>query len=419
MSSQASQVSIASANAGDAVLVNYLMQVVGSRFETTPTVVANGQIRGIQIASDGTVIVKDAAVLAELLLIHAQLDDMELDLETIQTLITATNTKLDAANTNLGTINTSVGAVKTSTDAVKTSVDAVKTSTDTVKTATDAVAAKIPALGQAAKAASLPVVLASDQGNLSIANSILNLTTVGVSALNGDVVASVDVSAYTAVSFQLTGTWVGTVTFQGSNDNTNFVSVSAIPVSVATTAPVQTATAVGGYLIPVQAKFIRIRVTAYTSGTVAGAGFAYTNAPQDVGGRNVSVQGTAAVTQSGTWTVQPGNTANTTPWLVAQKGRTQSNAPVYNAYGTTAVTTAAYTQIVASTTAATTWVDIFDSSGQAMILATGAAAAETILAYIPPGGLSTSLTIAAGTRVTLKALTANASSGYVLVNFWG
>lgn len=30
----------------------------------------------------------------------------------------------------------------------------------------------------------------------------------------------------------------------------------------------------------------------------------------------VTVTGTLAVTQSGTWTVQPGNTANTTPWLI-------------------------------------------------------------------------------------------------------
>ena len=30
----------------------------------------------------------------------------------------------------------------------------------------------------------------------------------------------------------------------------------------------------------------------------------------------VTIAGTVAVTQSGTWTVQPGNTANTTPWLV-------------------------------------------------------------------------------------------------------
>jgi hypothetical protein len=37
---------------------------------------------------------------------------------------------------------------------------------------------------------------------------------------------------------------------------------------------------------------------------------------------NVGITGTAAVTQSGTWTVQPGNTANTTAWLVTGAGGT-------------------------------------------------------------------------------------------------
>ena len=34
------------------------------------------------------------------------------------------------------------------------------------------------------------------------------------------------------------------------------------------------------------------------------------------GGNSITIDGTVAATQSGTWTVQPGNTANTTPWLV-------------------------------------------------------------------------------------------------------
>lgn len=38
--------------------------------------------------------------------------------------------------------------------------------------------------------------------------------------------------------------------------------------------------------------------------------------PSDIGPSTVTVSGTVAATQSGTWTVQPGNTANTTPWLV-------------------------------------------------------------------------------------------------------
>lgn len=123
--------------------------------------------------------------------------------------------------------------------------------------------------------------------------------------------------------------------------------------------------------------------------------------------------------QSGTWTVQPGNTANTTAWLTTQKGLASANAPVQNTYSGVNITTAAYTQLIASTTSATTYIDIFDSSGQAMILATGAGGAEVIQAYIPPGGDAFYLAIPSGTRVAYKALTANATTGYLLLNLRG
>lgn len=100
-------------------------------------------------------------------------------------------------------------------------------------------------------------------------------------------------------------------------------------------------------------------------------------------------------------------------------GLSSANAPIYNAYASTSITTSAYTQLIASTTSATTWIDIFDSSGQGMILATGAAGSEVIQAYIPPGGDAFSFAIPASTRVAYKALTANATSGYLLLNLRG
>jgi hypothetical protein len=101
-----------------------------------------------------------------------------------------------------------------------------------------------------------------------------------------------------------------------------------------------------------------------------------------------------------------------------QGGRAQANAPVYNNYGTTNVLTSAYTQLIASTTTAATFVDIFDSSGQGMILATGTAGSEVVLAYVPPGGDQIVVTIPASTRIAIKALTANATSGYILLNLY-
>lgn len=103
----------------------------------------------------------------------------------------------------------------------------------------------------------------------------------------------------------------------------------------------------------------------------------------------------------------------------AQKGLAVANAPIQNVYSSTNITTAAYTQLIASTTSATTFVDIFDSSGQAMILAVGGSGSEVIQAYIAPGGDSFFLAIPAGSRVAYKALSANATSGYLLLNLRG
>lgn len=82
------------------------------------------------------------------------------------------------------------------------------------------------------------------------------------------------------------------------------------------------------------------------------------------------------------------------------------------------VTTAAYVELIASTAAIIYKLNIFDSSGQTMILATGAAAAEVDLLYIPPGGFNAPMEIyiAAGTRLSIKALSANATSGEVVLN---
>lgn len=47
---------------------------------------------------------------------------------------------------------------------------------------------------------------------------------------------------------------------------------------------------------------------------------------QPVSLTSTTITGTVAATQSGTWTVQPGNTANTTPWLVTGSGTAGSAA---------------------------------------------------------------------------------------------
>lgn len=85
----------------------------------------------------------------------------------------------------------------------------------------------------------------------------------------------------------------------------------------------------------------------------------------------------------------------------------------------TSVTTSAYTQIVASTSAEINWLSAFESSGQGLILATGGSGSETDVLYIPPGGFghSVSLNVASGTRLSIKALLGNSGSGRAIINF--
>ncbi|HEX2614003.1 MAG TPA: hypothetical protein VHL10_00800 [Nitrososphaera sp.] len=165
------------------------------------------------------------------------------------------------------------------------------------------------ALGQQLKAASLPVVLASDQGSLLTKGDSVEQSSLSAGALNADLVAATDVSNYKWFSLQIVGgTWSGTLSFQGSNDNSNWQSVQVATVGGNTSLLTSTSSN-NFYHGSLDFRYFRVRMTAYTSGTALGTLELYTNPP-------ASPQWTLPVSQSGNWTVLPGNTQNTTPWLV-------------------------------------------------------------------------------------------------------
>lgn len=120
--------------------------------------------------------------------------------------------------------------------------------------------------------------------------------------------------------------------------------------------------------------------------------------------------------------------ANSAPVVIASDqsavavtvgGKTKANAPVRNDYTSVNVTTATYVQLVAATTSATSAIEIFDSSGQTLVLGVGAAASEVAQINIFPGGNGlVPLIIPAGSRVAIKAISATASTGEIDVNFY-
>lgn len=101
---------------------------------------------------------------------------------------------------------------------------------------------------------------------------------------------------------------------------------------------------------------------------------------------------------------------------VSGASRTYSDS-VNKDYSGGSVTTAAWTQLIASTAAAINLVCITDTSGQVMELGTGGAGVESRVFLIAQGWSGCiPLRIAASTRVAVKAVTATASTGYLTIS---
>lgn len=152
--------------------------------------------------------------------------------------------------------------------------------------------------GQAAMAASIPVVIASNQSAVSVTGPLTD-TQLRATAV--------------PVSGPLTDSQL---------------RATAVPVSGPLTDTQLRATAV-----PVSGTFWQ--ATQPVSGPLTDSQLRATAVPVSL----ASVP-THAVTQSGTWTVQPGNTANTTAWLVSSTAKTPVSGAITQAavtVGTTAV----------------------------------------------------------------------------------
>src|SRR5260221_3966682 len=209
--------------------------------------------------------------------------------------------------------------------------------------------AKFPVIGIQTSANSSSVVIASDQAAVKGKGDFVEQASLTAGSLNADLVASTDISDYEWMVLHLNGNaYVGTLTFAYSNDNVNFISLQAynlVSDNAASGATTTTATS-GMFGFFKKGRYLRIRMTGYTSGAAQGTLEKYTIAPP-------YAFSLLSVAQSGTWTVQPGNTQNTTPWLI--QGPTTT--------GTQAANTAANTVIKGS--AGALWSAVITATGTA------------------------------------------------------
>lgn len=115
-----------------------------------------------------------------------------------------------------------------------------------------------------------------DSAGVEITDHVpVSITINPVTTVNNDIISSFDASSYSYVSLQVTGVWVGSLKVQESNDNGTWSDVVIQKTGNLVDPYVTILTAPALVKVPVIAKYLRVRVTAISSGTVEGIAYAY------------------------------------------------------------------------------------------------------------------------------------------------
>jgi len=147
------------------------------------------------------------------------------------------------------------------------------------------------------------VVLPTDQPPVSVDNDALVVSGSVTSATN---IFSQDCSQYSYVSVHITSAGTSsTVTYEGSNDNTNWISAFGQNLATTVGVLVNTTTSTTIIVLPTPFRYFRARVSTYGSGTVAATAiFKMTGIDQRFNG-TVSSSGNFAVTMAASSTGSP------------------------------------------------------------------------------------------------------------------
>lgn len=292
--------------------------------------------------------------------------------------------------------------------ALLTTIDAnivdVSNNTFDTATSTNNIDTKTPNLGQALMAASVPVTIASNQSAVPVSGPLtdtqLRATAVPVSGPLTDTQLR---ATAVPVSGPLTDTQLRATAVPVSGPLTDTqLRASAVPVSAASL-PLPTGAATESTLSALNAK-----VTAVNTGAVVVSSSALPTGAATSANQSTSNSWLSSIDS---------RLANQILAKLAGKSVVTTSR---NDYTSTSVTTGAWVQLVASLGADVTELEIFDSSGQTLELGIGAAASESRLVLVFPGGNGRiPVAIASGARISIRAVSATANAGEIDINFYG
>jgi len=320
--------------------------------------------------------------------------------QTLRVVVANDQTAIPASQSGTWNINNITGTVSLPTGAATETTLGTRASETTVA----AISGKLPAtLGQKTMANSLAVAIASDQSAIPVSTSNLpttadtNYGTPGASTLRTASmlgVGSTAVSNSNPVPISDAGS---SITVDGT------VSASNFPATVDTNFGSTSANT--------------IRVAAVIGNTLGGFNYGYgavgastLRVASQIGNTTGAADFNAGTAGAQTLRVV---TASNSP---GSAGRAYSDSSVLD-YSSSNVGTGAWVQVDSSTAAVFNLINIFSSCANTLELGTGAAASETRVLLIPPGGLDspTPLAIAAGTRLSVRSIAGTCTTGSLVL----
>lgn len=227
------------------------------------------------------------------------------------------------------------------------------------------------------------VEIANDAGNPIPTGPAAQLNVTGSASANNTDLISVACDAYRSVNFQINGTWSGTISYQVSNDNTNWGALGCFQASTNAAGSSTTANLIAyGSLTGYQ--FFRIRFTSYTSGTASViAYFNRDNVPTSVIAASPTNTVVGSATSSGVTVYTVNSTASTNAAVI--------KTVAANLYGISAMNASATTKYVRFYSKATT--PIVGTDVPIMVVAVPATSSKEI-EYVPALRIATGLGVA-------------------------
>lgn len=331
------------------------------------------------------------------------------------------------AVTELQTLNAVDFATEAKQDSQITEAQSTNTKLDTLNAidfATETTLSQI--------SAKLPSALGTNAASGSISTVEASTTVSGTGSSLNAIILSADALGYKTISIQITANSSGSniASWEFSNDNSNWVAaLGSSSISGAGVPPAISTNVTGLWIVPVQGRYFRLRVSNYSSGSISATAIITGNTEPLVNQFVVANQGSGnwnVRTQDGSGTsvfVNVGSRLNAMRVVDCSIGNQDQidTTPLLDTSSTNIPASGSSPlEVVASSAGHISKIVSVEDIGEFIGVYTGGSGSEVLACVLPLGGGEIAVNIPISTRISIRNMkNAAISSGFIALNLIG